>query len=280
MTKQKIVPIFSGGGTRFSAHVGILQALEELDIEFDTLVGISGGAIVASLYANGMSIKEMLKLAQETQFRDFKDFSIWRLLYTGGLSSGNKFENWMETHLQGKTFADLDYNFHVVATDLNGGGPVVFSKASTPEVKVSYAVRCSMSIPLIFNSKTFKHYLLVDGAILSEDALFNDWRGDGTPNICFRLRSNFTPDNERQKKRFVLPQQVYMLIRTFMNALSREYVNANFWHQTIVIDSGNTSAIDFDTSVEDKMMLYQVGLETVKQFLPVKLNSYRQQNES
>lgn len=275
--KRKIVPIFSGGGTRFSAHVGILKALEELDIEFDTLVGISGGAIVASLYANGMTIEEMLKLAQETHFRDFKDFSVWRLLYTGGLSSGNKFEEWMETHLQGKTFAELNYNFHVIATDLNGGGPVVFSKQTTPDVKVSYAVRCSMSIPLIFNSKIFKKYLLVDGAILSEDALFNDWQGDGTPNICFRLRSSFTPNDEKRKNRFVLPQQVYMLIRTFMNALSREYVNANFWHQTIVIDSGNTSAIDFETSAEDKMMLYQAGLDTVKQFLPVKLESVSKQ---
>ena len=140
---RNIVPIFSGGGTRFSAHVGILDALERLPVSFDTLVGISGGAIVASLYANGMSIQQMLTLAQETNFKDFKDFSIVRLLRSGGLSSGKKFEDWLDHQLQGKTFSELDYNFHVIATDLNGGGPVVFNKKLTPDIKVSYAVRCS-----------------------------------------------------------------------------------------------------------------------------------------
>ena len=270
---KKIVPIFSGGGTRLSAHVGILGALTELDVEFDTLVGISGGAIVASLYANGMSIPDILNLTKATNFRDFRDFSVFRLLFTGGLSSGSKFEEWLDQHLEGKTFSELKYNFHVVATDLNGGGPVVFNRIKTPNVKVSYAVRCSMSIPLIFSAKTFKKHLLVDGAILAEDALFNDWRGDSTPNICFRLRSKFTPNVRDKKNRFVLAQHVYMLIRTFMNALSREYVNADFWHQTIVIDSGDTSAIDFDASVEQKMMLYNMGYETVKQYLPLKLDS-------
>lgn len=271
---RNIVPIFSGGGTRFSAHVGILDALERLPVSFDTLVGISGGAIVASLYANGMSIQQMLTLAQETNFKDFKDFSIVRLLRSGGLSSGKKFEDWLDHQLQGKTFSELDYNFHVIATDLNGGGPVVFNKKLTPDIKVSYAVRCSMSIPLIFSSKVYEDYLLVDGAILAEDALFNDWREDGTPNICFRLKSKPVPNKQKKNTFFALPQHIYMLIRTFMNALSREYVNANLWHQTIVIDSGNTSAVDFEMTAEQKLDLYQAGFDTVKKYLPIKLDKY------
>jgi len=271
---RNIVPIFSGGGTRFSAHVGILDALERLPVSFDTLVGISGGAIVASLYANGMSIQQMLTLAQETNFKDFKDFSIVRLLRSGGLSSGKKFEDWLDHQLQGKTFSELDYNFHVIATDLNGGGPVVFNKKLTPDIKVSYAVRCSMSIPLIFSSKVYEDYLLVDGAILAEDALFNDWREDGTPNICFRLKSTPIPNKQKKSTFFALPQHIHMLIRTFMNALSREYVNANLWHQTIVIDSGNTSAVDFEMTAEQKLDLYQTGFDTVKKYLPIKLDKY------
>lgn len=49
MNKQKIVPILAGGGTRLPAHAGILQALGEFDIEFDDIVGVSGGSIIASL---------------------------------------------------------------------------------------------------------------------------------------------------------------------------------------------------------------------------------------
>ncbi|MFC3094638.1 phospholipase [Alteromonas sediminis] len=268
---QRIVPIFSGGGTRLPAHIGILRALEEIDVEFDSMVGISGGSIVAALYACKMPLEKILALATSTDFKQFRDFSLIRLLLHGGLSSGKKFESWLDKLLEGKTFADLDFSLHVIATDLNGGGPVVFNKANSPEMKISQAVRYSMSIPLIFSSTVYKKHLLVDGAILSEDALFNDWQGDGTPNVCFRLRSQLSAPSFDHRKRFMLPQYITMLIRTFMTALSREYVHANFWHHTVVIDTGNMSAVDFAMTPEQKTMLYNAGYETVKQFLPAKL---------
>ena len=268
---NNIVPIFSGGGTRLPAHIGILRALEELDLSFDTMVGISGGSIVAALYAVGRSLDDIFELATSTNFNSFKDFSLIRLFLRGGLSSGKKFEAWLDEQLDHKTFGELNFDLHVIATDLNGGGPVVFNKRTAPDVKVSRAVRYSMSIPLIFSSKVYKEHLLTDGAILSEDALFNDWRGDGTPNICFRLRSKFKPNPLADKKRFLLPQYLTMLIRTFMTALSREYVNASFWHHTVVIDTGSTSPVDFAMTIEQKTRLYEAGYNTVKSFLPNKL---------
>ena len=54
MENKKIVPIFAGGGTRLPAHVGILQALLEYDIQFDHLVGVSGGSIISSFFASGL----------------------------------------------------------------------------------------------------------------------------------------------------------------------------------------------------------------------------------
>lgn len=253
------------------AHAGILKALEELDISFDTLVGISGGSVVAALYANGVSHEKMLDIAINTNFKQYVDFSIVRLMRSGGLCSGKRFEKWLDEQLDGKTFADLNYDFHVIATDLTGGGPVVFNKEKSPNVKVSRAVICSMAIPLIFSSQEYKDHLLVDGAILAEDALFHDWRGDGTPNVCFRLRSSAGPQPYNRSKRFILPQYINMLIKTFMNALSREYVNAKLWHQTIVVDSGTTSATDFDMSPNQKTMLYKAGYKTVMDYLPIKL---------
>jgi len=45
---EKIVPILAGGGTRLPAHLGVLQALKKLQIQFDNIVGVSGGSIIAS----------------------------------------------------------------------------------------------------------------------------------------------------------------------------------------------------------------------------------------
>ena len=64
----QIVPIFSGGGTRLSAHIGIIKALQDMNVGFDTLVGVSGGSIIASLYAKGYTVEQMRELALVTDF--------------------------------------------------------------------------------------------------------------------------------------------------------------------------------------------------------------------
>lgn len=272
MATKQIVPIFSGGGTRLLAHIGILKALQDLEVSFKSLVGISGGSIVASLHSYGMTNKALYDLAVNTNFKQFRDFSILRLLRQGGLSSGNKFEQWMDHQLDGMTFRDAPIPLHILATDVNGGGPVIFSEENSPTMKVSHAVRCSMSIPLLFSYTVYQQHLLVDGAILSEDALFRDWQNDGTPSICFRLRSEAREQPFNPNRRFMLPQYIGMLIRTFMTALSREYVHAEHWHNTLVINTGAASSVDFDMSCEDKQALFNQGYETAMNFLPIKLS--------
>ncbi|WP_143871022.1 patatin-like phospholipase family protein [Catenovulum sediminis] len=267
----KIVPVFSGGGTRLAAHIGILQALKELKITFNCLVGVSGGSIIASLYCSGMSIDEIKKLALDTDFRKFRGYSLFRLFKDGGLSSGDKFEKWIDKQLSGKTFSDLPHDLNILATDVNGGGPVVFNKKTTPDLKVSTAVRFSMSIPLMFSFKKYDDYILTDGAILSEDALFNDWSGDGTPTICFRLKSQPTRKDERKTSIFPLKRYVLMLIKTFMTAMSREYVQANHWHSTIIVDTGNISPVDFALTNQQKEELFKAGYLTALSIIPKKL---------
>lgn len=268
---NKIVPIFSGGGTRLPAHIGIFQALHDLNLEFDHIVGISGGSIVSALYCCGMSLQDIMALAIDTDFKQFRGYSIFKLLKDGGLSSGDTFEKWMDTQLQGKRFSELEKNLSIVATDINGGGPVIFNKTTTPELKISEAVRYSMSIPLVFSFKQYKKHVLVDGAILSEDALFRDWSGDSTPNVCFRLKSQQVVTIRKRQAFFQLPEFVFMLIRTFMTALSREYVHAEHWHNTIVVDTGTLSSVDFNMTIEQKKQLYDAGYFAAKEFIPAKL---------
>lgn len=141
MAPQQIVPIFSGGGTRLSTHIGIIQALHDQGIDFKTLVGVSGGAVVASMFASGKTIEEMFTLAKETNFSMFRENSLWRLMTQGGLGSGDVFEQWMDKQLQGQNFADLAYDLHIVATDVANSQPVIFNKTNTPDIKVSQAVR-------------------------------------------------------------------------------------------------------------------------------------------
>ncbi|KXI28522.1 patatin-like phospholipase family protein [Paraglaciecola hydrolytica] len=272
---SKIVPIFSGGGTRLSAHIGILKALDVLNIEFKHIVGVSGGSIVSSLYCSGMPLEEIKQLALDTDFREFRGFSLIRLITQGGLCSGDKFEKWMDKLLNGATFDDIEKDLHILATDVNGGGPVIFNKTTSPKLKVSKAVRFSMSIPLFFSFQSYGSHILVDGAILSEDALYNDWAGDGTKIICFRLKSDQVSEPKFKKSWLPIKQYVMMLIRTFMTAMSREYVHDNHWQNTIVVNTGVLSPVDFNVSLEQKEQLFKVGYETALEFVPKRLSDHK-----
>ena len=266
-----MVPVLAGGGSRLPAHIGVLAALQELKIEFPDLVGVSGGSIVGALYACGRSLDEIREIAECTDFSQLLDQSLFSLLRTGGLSTGDRFEQWVDEKLNGVRFRDLKRRFHVVATDVRSGLPVIFDSERTPDMRVSQAVRFSMSIPILFSFKEFKDHLMVDGSILSEDALQRDWAGDGAPVVVFRLRSLQATEKAKRLPLFPLKNYLALLIRTFMTTMSREYINESFWHSTVVIHTGSVSPIEFKLSLDQKRELYQAGYDTARRIVPMKL---------
>ena len=273
LENTKMVPILAGGGTRLPAHVGVLKALCELNVDIEHLVGVSGGSIVASLWAAGWDIEHMKQLSVDVDFTRFKEFKLGQLLFHGGLSSGDVFEQWMDEQLNGVTFQELEKELHIVATDVKNGSPVIFDRETTPDFKVATAVRYSMGIPLLFAFKKYKDHLMVDGSILAEDSLRRDWAGNGTPACCFRLKANKPIKNQKRISRFLpLADYMQMLMKTFMSTISREFISDAFWNTTIVINTDDISPVEFNLSVEKKLLLHERGYKTTLEVLPMKLS--------
>jgi NTE family protein len=59
--------VFSSGGPRGFTHVGVLKALEQMDLKPDLIVGASVGALIGSLCAAGLSAAALESLAMELQ---------------------------------------------------------------------------------------------------------------------------------------------------------------------------------------------------------------------
>ena len=268
---RRIVPILAGGGTRLPAHVGVLRALDELELDYGHIVGVSGGSIVAALRAYGLDNDQIKALALDVDFRQFRGFSLYQLLFHGGLSSGNHFEQWMGRQLDHARFGDLQLDLHVVATDVRTGLPVLFDKSHTPDMPVATAVRFSMGIPLLFSFKQYRDHLLVDGSILAEEALRLPWGGDDEPICCFRLRNQGGNQGRRENPWFPLPGYLNMLIRTFMTTLSREFVIDSNWNSTVVIETEGFSPTDFRVSRRRKEQLFERGYRTTLDYLPLKM---------
>jgi NTE family protein len=59
MAQEKTALVLSGGGSKALAHIGVIRALEEQNIQIDYVVGSSMGAFVGAMYASGMTPDEM-----------------------------------------------------------------------------------------------------------------------------------------------------------------------------------------------------------------------------
>jgi NTE family protein len=268
---QRIVPVLAGGGTRLAAHVGVLTALADMGIGYDHIVGVSGGSTVASLVAAGRAMDDIKVILRDVNFADYRGYSLVNLLLHGGLSTGKRFEHWMDRQLGGVRFRDLEKNLHVVATDVRSGRPVVFNRANSPDLPVARAVLYSISIPLIFPFHHHGDHVLVDGSILAEDSLFRDWAGDLTPVVCFRLRDKRIAAAHPARKIVPVADYLFMLVRTFMSTISREYLSESLWLNTILIETEGMSPLEFHMTQEQKQSLYDLGYATTREFLPVKL---------
>lgn len=60
-TNQSVSLVLSGGGSNGYAHIGLLRALHESNIEIDAIGGVSIGSFIGALYASGKSLDEIRK---------------------------------------------------------------------------------------------------------------------------------------------------------------------------------------------------------------------------
>lgn len=63
----RVAWVFSSGGPRGFVHVGVLQALDELGLRPDVIVGASAGALVGTLFAAGMPARQIVQEAMHLQ---------------------------------------------------------------------------------------------------------------------------------------------------------------------------------------------------------------------
>jgi NTE family protein len=189
--RPKVGLVLGGGGALGFAHVGVLQELEKLQIPIDYIGGTSMGAIVAGMYAAGISPDEIeaqflemnwwevLKDQSQHQFLDYRrklddkrfmgmEFGLndWQVSFSPGVSYGQKLNNVLETFAINSVgitdFDKLNIPYRAVATDLRSGTSVVLDSGN-----LAKAMRASMAVPGAFTPVRMGDMVLVDGGILN-----------------------------------------------------------------------------------------------------------------
>ena len=74
--RPKIGLALGSGAARGLAHIGVLKALEELEIEIHMVSGTSAGALIGGLYCTGISPDMLEKLAIGIDKKMWVDFTL------------------------------------------------------------------------------------------------------------------------------------------------------------------------------------------------------------
>lgn len=154
---KKIGLALGGGAVLGAAHIGVLRALEEMDVQVSFITGTSIGAFVGALFAFGNTSKEIEEIALDLNWMDISGIAI----FENGLLSNAKLGKLMEKSLGEKEIEDADIPLAVITTDITNGDKVVLNKGS-----VAHAVMASTCIPGVFSPVEFDEKLLVDGGIV------------------------------------------------------------------------------------------------------------------
>ena len=156
-----LVLALSGGGAAGIAHIGVLQVLEENAIPVRAVVGTSIGAEIGAFIASGMAVAELADLATAFDWKQTLQLFMPDLP-TGGLVSGRKIMDFLNTRLGIHRIEDLAIGYAAVAADLETGEQVVLDCDGLVD-----AVRASISIPGLIAPHRLGNRLLVDGGVLN-----------------------------------------------------------------------------------------------------------------
>ena len=247
MKKYNTGLVLSGGGARGFAHLGVIQALNEVGIFPDVISGTSAGAIVGSLYADGYKPLEIMKLLSYTKKLDY----IWPTVPRDSFLQISGIMKILKNSLHAKTFEELKIPLFAAATDLNNGKAVYFSSG-----ELINPIIASASIPVLFKPVIINKIQFVDGGVL-----------DNLPirpidHLCKYYIGSFVNPVGYEKN---FSNLLHIAERTFMLNMSKEVTEKSRKFDLFISPSElrNYKILDPEKSEE----VFEIGYETTKEIL-------------
>ncbi len=151
--------VLSGGGAKALAHIGVIHALREHDIQIDAVGGTSVGAIVSAVFALEWNLATTVRaLAMAFNRRKFSDFAVpWTALY-----SERAFVRTLGHCFGTMTIEDAPIPLFCVSTNITEGVSAVHRTGSL----VTW-LRATTAVPGICPPILEGNALYVDGGVLN-----------------------------------------------------------------------------------------------------------------
>lgn len=153
---NKIGISLGGGGVRAILELGVLEALSEIGITPSIISGVSGGAVVASLYACGFKPRDILNISENINL--FSLLQPKSILFNQEIIDHSKFEQVLRGYIKNSSFKGTNLPLIIFATDFEKRIPEIITKGD-----IVSAVLASCALAPIIRPYRREGKLLVDG---------------------------------------------------------------------------------------------------------------------
>ena len=155
--KKNLGLVLSGGGVRGIAHIGVIKALLEHNINPDIVSGSSAGAVVGALFCNGYNPEEMLDFFKKTPLFHLNKFAFSK----PGFIDTDKFHRDFKKYLDHDDFSLLRKKLFVSAVNMCNGRLRVFETG-----QLIRPLLASSAFPGLFSPVNIENEMYGDGGIL------------------------------------------------------------------------------------------------------------------
>lgn len=266
---KKTKLILSGGGVKGIAHLGGLQALEELGLlrDIDTYVGTSVGALILALLVISYTPNELFQFISEINLNKFKELSFNNLLKLFGLDDGKRVEIVIKKLFTGKnidpciTFEELykktGKTLIITGSCLNDKKAYYFSHTNSPDMAIWLAVRISISIPVYFAPVKYKDKMFVDGGCIDNFPiqLFNHCLDEVIALYLTDIRDNVSDITN-------IEDLLLHIIQCLFEGVTCNSLKG-YEKYTIKISLKKISMVDFIIDINTKQQLFNIGYSVV-----------------
>ena len=168
------------------AHIGLIKAMKERNLEADVIAGSSVGALIGALYANDNSVDEMLQFFRETPLFQYSFFAFGK----PGLINTERYIPIFKNHFGHDAFEQLKRPLYVVATDMQNGLEKVFHTG-----ELIRPLLASAALSPVFSPVAINNVLHADGSIM------NNFPKEHIDHHCdFLIGSNVSVAGRLEKK--------------------------------------------------------------------------------
>ncbi len=149
--------VLAGGGARGFANIGVLRALEELEVPIDLIGGTSLGAVVAAGAARGLGSAQVLEVCRRFYTRLFDP-----ALPSAALLAGPRLREALEADFGEQDIEDLPTPYFCVSTRAAPEPDVVHDRG-----RLRHAVHASLSLPGVLGRAGEEREMVLDDGLLN-----------------------------------------------------------------------------------------------------------------